>query len=227
RGTAISARGFGRAEIEPRSARTVPEPRTLRRAAPHRAMTASRPAQRLQVTLATQHLHLRKNPLNPLRNVWRRAISPETSRAGKHRGERGGFVAREAARRFAEEVLRGGFHAIDAVAEFGDVQVDLEDALLRPEELDEDGEPGFDALARVARAAPEEEILGDLLRERARAARTLAVRVLAHGFADRFQVEAGVKRELLILRRDDGDRGMGRDAVEIDPCIAELKGRLV
>src|SRR5690606_10793977 len=30
RGTAISARGFGRAEIEPRSARTVPEPRNLR-----------------------------------------------------------------------------------------------------------------------------------------------------------------------------------------------------
>src|SRR5690606_4147688 len=30
RGTAISARSFGRAEIEPRSARTVPEPRNLR-----------------------------------------------------------------------------------------------------------------------------------------------------------------------------------------------------
>jgi hypothetical protein len=53
-------------------------------------------------------------------------------RIRQHRGEHGGVGAREPGGGLVEEPLRGGLGAIGPNAELGDVQIDLEDAPLRP-----------------------------------------------------------------------------------------------
>ena len=51
----------------------------------------------------------------------------------QYRCEHGGIAAREPRRGLVEEALRGGLGAVGAVAEFGDVQVNLQDPPLRPQ----------------------------------------------------------------------------------------------
>jgi hypothetical protein len=55
-------------------------------------------------------------------------------------------------------------HAVGPVTQLGRVEVHLEDAPLWPEELEKDGEVGFEPLADVAQTRPQEEIPGNLLR---------------------------------------------------------------
>src|SRR5262249_9417580 len=87
-----------------------------------------------------------------------------------------GLVGAELARGPAEVEPARRADAEDAGAELREVQVDLEDAPLRPQRLDPQREPRLEALAHPAAARPEEEVLRDLLRDRARAAQ--APRVL-------------------------------------------------
>ena len=55
-------------------------------------------------------------------------------------------------------------------------------------------------------------------RTRGRRLRRLLL-VVPHRLADRLEVEAGVKREELVLGGDDRHRGMRRDLLEIHPAI--------
>src|SRR5262245_52351120 len=93
-----------------------------------------------------------------------------------------------------EEALARRLHAEDARAELREVEVDLEDAALRPERLDPDREPRLEPLAQPAAARPEEEVLGHLLADRAGAAHAAAALPLLPGVADRVEVEAAVGR---------------------------------
>ena len=104
----------------------------------------------------------------------------------------GGRLRLEARSGLAEVAPARGLDAEDARAELGEVQVDLENAALRPEQLDPDREPGLEALAQPAPAVPEEEVLRDLLAQRARAAHAAAVGPLAQRVLDRLEVEAAV-----------------------------------
>jgi len=65
---------------------------------------------------------------------------------------------------FSKEGLGGGIHPVGPVTKLGDVEVHLKDAPLWPEELEEDGEVGFEPLADIASTLPQEEVPGDLLR---------------------------------------------------------------
>src|ERR1700753_2689133 len=103
--------------------------------------------------------------------------------------------------------MRGGFDSIHAFAELCDVEIRLEDALFRPHRLDEHGEVGFQGFADEA-TIPKEQVFRDLLGDRAGAAKLLAVLAGTYGFADGLEVEAGVKRKLLVLGGDDRYRGV-------------------
>jgi hypothetical protein len=53
-----------------------------------------------------------------------------------------------------EEPLGGGFGAVGPNAELGDIEINLEDAPLRPQAFDQHGEIGFEALAKIAASRP-------------------------------------------------------------------------
>src|ERR1700730_12529719 len=79
-----------------------------------------------------QCLHLAEDPFAPLLNVpgWRRC--QKTFWVRQYGGEHGAITAGKSGRGLVKEPLRGGFGAVGAVAELGDVQIDFQDAPLRP-----------------------------------------------------------------------------------------------
>src|SRR5579872_5399592 len=99
-------------------------------------------------------------------------------------------------------------HAIHSAAQLDDVEIDLENALLGPERLDQHSQPRLQGLAHEAVAVPQEEILGDLLGDGAGAPQLLAALAGPDRLTYGVEVEAGVKRKLLVFRGDDGDCGM-------------------
>src|SRR3546814_5280367 len=74
-----------------------------------------------------------------------------------------GFGRRQLCRRMMEVGLRRRLDTVDAGTEFGDVEIDLENALLRPQCFDQDRVAGFDAFAKITAARPQEQILRGLL----------------------------------------------------------------
>src|SRR5215813_7024547 len=102
--------------------------------------------------------------------------------------------------------MRDGGHlsAVDAVTPLDHVEIDLEDARLRPAEFDEFGDVGLDALAQEAAAGPEQDVLGGLLRDRAGAAQLAAgTKALERG-ADLVEIKAVMKAKPGALGPDDG-----------------------
>src|SRR4051794_4127892 len=99
----------------------------------------------------------------------------------------------------AEIAHRPGIDAIGADAGFGDVEIDLHDPFLGPHRLDQDSEPGFQALSEIAAILPEEGVLGGLLADR-RAAADLAdaFEIARHGLLYRLEIEAVVGAEIAI-----------------------------
>src|SRR6185436_991003 len=94
----------------------------------------------------------------------------------------------------AEIALGAGIDAIGADAGFGVVQIDLHDPPLAPQMLDQEGEPGLDALAGIAAADPP--------------ARGIAL----HRILDRLEVEPVMRAELAVL---GSDRGADHVAVDL------------
>jgi len=93
--------------------------------------------------------------------------------------------------------------AVDAVAPFDLVEVDLEDAGLRPGELEKLGDIGLDALAQEAAARPQQDVLGGLLRDGAGAAQMAARSEAVECRADLLDVEAVMDAEPRVLGGDD------------------------
>jgi len=119
-----------------------------------------------------------------------------------------------------EESFRGGFGAVGAIAEFRDVQIDFQYAPLRPQGLDQDREVGLEPLAEIAASGPQEEILGDLLADGAGAVHPVAMLIEGVGFFDGRDIEAPMLGKLLIFRRHDRERQIGRNPVQIHPAVA-------
>src|SRR5580704_12717068 len=127
-------------------------------------------------------------------------------RIRQHGGEGRGVAARQARRREMEEAFRGRLGAIRTVAELRDIQIDLEDAPLRPEALDEQREVGLETLAEKAAAGPQIQILRHLLADGAGTAHAVAMLIELISLLDGLDVEPPVLREFLILRGDHGER---------------------
>src|SRR5690606_20887089 len=101
---------------------------------------------------------------------------------------------------------RGCLRAVYAITEFGHVDVDLEDAGLRPHQFDQGRIPGLKPLAHPAAATPEEQVLRRLLADRACAPHLPAAFVVPAGLAYGLDVEAVVPGEFLVF---GGDHGQG------------------
>src|SRR6476469_6117283 len=115
--------------------------------------------------------------------------------------------------------MRGRFGAIDAIAPFDRVQIDLEDAFLVHPELEHRGDDEFLRLADIALLPRQEKVARKLLRD-GRAARDdpSARLVLLPRLEDGVGFVAVVAREVRILRRDDRALQVARDLVVRNPC---------
>src|SRR6185295_488335 len=112
----------------------------------------------------------------------------------------------------AEIALGAGIDAIGADAGFGVVQIDLHDPPLAPQMLDQEGEPGLDALAGIAAAVPQEGRFRGLLADRRAAADPPARGIALHRILDRLEVEPVMRAELAVL---GSDRGADHVAVDL------------
>src|SRR3546814_1171920 len=83
-------------------------------------------------------------------------------RARQYRCQMRGFGRRQLCRRMMEVGLRRRLDTVDAGTEFGDVEIDLENALLRPQCFDQDRVAGFDAFAKITAARRSEEHTSEL-----------------------------------------------------------------
>src|SRR5690606_27482546 len=133
--------------------------------------------QLLQPGLAAEVAHVALDPLRPALHIRPRAVRAVAARAGQHRGQARALAVRQRGRVLAPVAARRRLRPVDAVAELGHVDVDLEDALLRPQQFDPQRVPGLGTLAQPAAAAPEEQVLGQLLADRAAAAHAPAIGV--------------------------------------------------
>jgi hypothetical protein len=124
-------------------------------------------------------------------------------------------------RALAEVHIGGSADTEHAASELGDVQVHLEDALLRPQRLDEHGEVGLQAFSEPTLPRPQEEVLRDLLRDRARATHALAAPAIFQRVVDRLQIEAVMRGEVLIFRCNHCNLDVRRDACVVDPAMAD------
>jgi hypothetical protein len=107
----------------------------------------------------------------------------------------------------------GGLGAVDAVAPFDDVEIDLKDAALAPEGLDHHGDDGLLDLAQGIAGRRQEQVLGQLLADGRTAGDDAAfLQVLLEGVFDTFPVEAFVFQEAAVLGGDDGAFQVNGDA---------------
>src|SRR3546814_17720546 len=104
---------------------------------------------------------------------------------------------------------------------------DLQDPRLRPQRLDQHRVPGLDALAHPARraavAAPQEQVLGDLLADRAGPAHPAAAGVAGARLLDGLEVETAVAGAVLVLGRDPRQRQAGRALAPAAPVVGNAE----
>src|SRR5690606_26319226 len=100
---------------------------------------------------------------------------------------------------------------------------DLEDAPLRPGQLDQQRVPGLQRLAEIAAALPQVEVLGHLLADGAAAADAAAAGVVFEGAVDGVEVEAAVRGEFLDLGGDQGDGELRRNLLPVTPFVAQTE----
>ena len=121
----------------------------------------------------------------------------------------------------AEETVRGGADAFELAAEAREIQVGLEDLVLRPRALERPREPHLPPLlterARARRTQSGVEQRGDLHGDRARAAPPPPGEALDRGGGGGPQIDAAVLGETSILRRHHRGAQRGRYLAERNP----------
>jgi hypothetical protein len=114
--------------------------------------------------------HTLQDELLPPRHAARLVARVRRERVRQRGGERGRLRAGQVGGRSVEIVTGRGLGAEDAGAPFGNVEVQLEDLVLRHEPLEAARDDEFLDLARRRALAAEVQVLRDLLRDRAPAA---------------------------------------------------------
>ena len=143
-------------------------------------------------------------------------------RVGQRRRQQRRLARVELARPFVEVALRGRLDAVDAVAPFGDVEIDLDRARLRPDLAEHQRHADLDPLANGRAAWPQEQVLGGLHGDGRRAAARAVLAGAVDDFVQRVPVDPVVLAEAVVLRgdhRSDGDR---RDVgqLHVDALVA-------
>ena len=80
--------------------------------------------------------HLLQDPLLAFADISARRVRLQAMRIGQHGGKDRGIFGREPRRGLVKIPLRRRFHSIDAITEFGDVQVRLQNPALTPARFD-------------------------------------------------------------------------------------------
>ncbi|CVN01797.1 Uncharacterised protein [Streptococcus pneumoniae] len=174
-------------------------------------------------------LHRVQHEVAPLRGLLRIAGRVEPGGGLDHAGQRGGLPALQVGGGLAEHVLRGGLDPVGAAGEQHDVEVALEDLVLRHLLLDGDGELDLLDLVRDVLGAGEGEagvaadllhvhqhVVHELLGEGGGALRGVGGGVV-HGSADEAaRVHAVVIVEALVLDGHDRVLHVLRDLVQRD-----------
>src|SRR5579871_4446886 len=106
-----------------------------------------------------------------------------------------------------------------AMSPIDHVQIDGEDAPLRPERLRQYRDPGFQALADEAADRKQEQAARRLLADGAGAAQPPAPLIGLHRAVYRAPVETVMGTEFLIFRSDHGAPERRRNAIPIDPLV--------
>src|SRR5262245_23766221 len=105
-------------------------------------------------------------------------------------------------------MLRRRLRAIDPRGPLHDIEIDLKDPTLAPHRLDQQREIGFDELAGIAGrqrvARPEKDVLGGLVADRAAAPDASRLLIVLQRLLDSREVEAPMRAEAAVLRRDHG-----------------------
>ena len=139
-------------------------------------------------------------------------------------GEIGGFGDREFVQALVEVIQRRGGDAVGAQPEIDLVEIKLEDAVLADGALDAQRQNGFLRLPLDRDFVGQQEILGNLLGNGRRSARTPVLGEVAHivddGLGEAEEVDARMAVEILVLGRKerlDDPAGHGFDRHENAP----------
>lgn len=176
-------------------------------------MTVDSSDGRLGVVVATfareggNELHFMLDAMLTLPHVGTGFTAAEASWIGQRCGDEGAFRARQFGGSLTEMLSGHGIDAIDALPHFNGIKVDFHDALLRPDELDKNGEVGFESLAQPGTARPEEDVLCRLLTDGAATEGIVATfHVTLGSFLNGVVVESVVQQEPLVLAGHDSYR---------------------
>jgi hypothetical protein len=127
--------------------------------------------------------------------------------AGEHRG----FWHRQPPCRFAEIALRRAFDAVSTGAEIDAVEIKLEDLRLGVFVLEPEREHDLLRFARDGALLGQEQILGELLRQRRAALRRAAAQNVANdGAHNAERIDAEMRIEAAVLDGDEGVRQVSR-----------------
>ena len=140
----------------------------------------------------------------------RRKAGRRLEQAGEHRG----FGEVHVARRLGEVILRRRIHAERAAAHVGAVEIELQDLVLGQPRLEPDREEGFLHLALDGAFVVQEQVLGELLRDRRAALHHAAgARIGDQRARECRRIDAEMLVEAPVLRREH--------------CLDQMVGKLV
>ena len=144
--------------------------------------------------------------------------------AGNDAGKGGGLVGVEAESRGGEILVGSGFDAEDAVTQFDNIQIDLQDALLTPQEFDEHGEVRLKEFARVSASRCAEHVLCRLLRDSAATGNdTTRTLVAVERIKHIAKGESAMVVEVRIFGLDDCADQIRRDLLKVHPLVLEFE----
>lgn len=113
----------------------------------------------------------------------------------------------------------GGFHAKQMIAEFGDVQIHVQNPLLAPQDFDQHGKPDLQELAaNIARRA-QKQILRYLLTDGAGTVDASAVLIVLIGLVNRLDIKTIVLIKQLVFRCNHCVEGMSGNLLPTDPLL--------
>lgn len=144
--------------------------------------------------------------------------------AGDDVSQGGGLVGVEAESRGGEILVGSGFDAEHTVTQFDNIQIDLQDALLTPQEFDEHGEVRLKEFAGIGASRSAEHVLCRLLGDSAATgndtARTL---VAVEGIEHIAKGESAMVVEVRIFGLDDRANQIRGDLFKVHPLVLEFE----
>ena len=149
----------------------------------------------------------------------------EPARRPDQPGDHGALEQGQPGGRFVEIALGGGIDPVTSGTEIDAVQIDFEDLVLGEAVFEPQRQQHLAHLAREGPVRAQEQVLGELLRDRAAALENLAGAEISRGStqnADR--IEAEMAAEPVVLRRDDGVGQVGRHFAQGQRLAEQIAG---